>query len=76
MVVKGRITVQRHPPKPKLTDAERYKRFLDAAKEVGASDDPKDFDKAFMRIVGRQKAGPAPDRPTADKDHQGSDGQS
>jgi hypothetical protein len=38
-------------PKPKLTDAERYKRFLDAAKEVGASDDLKDFDRAFERIV-------------------------
>jgi hypothetical protein len=36
---------------PKLTDAERYKRFLDAAKEVGASDDSKDFDKAFRRVV-------------------------
>jgi hypothetical protein len=33
--------------KHKLTDAERYKRFLDAAKEVGASDDPEDFDRAF-----------------------------
>jgi hypothetical protein len=37
--------------KPKLTDAERYKRFLDAAKEVGASDDPKDFERAFDKIV-------------------------
>jgi hypothetical protein len=45
---------KRKPPKekkPKLTDAERYKRFLDAAKEVGASDDPKDFDRAFEQIV-------------------------
>lgn len=37
--------------KPKLTDAERYKRFLDAAKEAGASDDHKDFDKAFEKVV-------------------------
>jgi hypothetical protein len=51
-----------HPPKPKLTDAERYKRFLDAAKEVGASDDPKDFDRAFATVV-RPKLSPikAPD---------------
>ncbi len=45
---------KRDPPKerkPKLTDAERYKRFLDAAKEVGASDDPKDFDRAFKTVV-------------------------
>jgi hypothetical protein len=39
------------PKKPKLTDAERYKRFREAAKEVGASDDPKDFDRALERIV-------------------------
>lgn len=39
------------PAKPKLTDAERYKRFLDAAKEVGASDAPEDFDRAFAKVV-------------------------
>jgi hypothetical protein len=45
------------PPKskPKLTDAERYKRFLDVAKEVGASDDPKEFDKAFKLVVAPPK---------------------
>jgi hypothetical protein len=37
--------------KPKLTDAERYERFLDAAKAVGASDDPADFDRAFSKVV-------------------------
>jgi hypothetical protein len=37
--------------KPKLTDAERFKRFVDTAREVGASDDPKDFDKAFDKVV-------------------------
>ncbi len=37
------------PKKPKLTDAERYKRFPDAANEVGASDDPKAFEAAFER---------------------------
>lgn len=41
-------------PKPKLTDAERHKRFLETAREVGASDNPKDFDKAFMRVVSRE----------------------
>ena len=34
---------------PKLTDAERHKRFVAMAKEVGASDDPKDFEKAFAQ---------------------------
>jgi hypothetical protein len=37
--------------KPKLTDAERFKRFHDMAREVEASDDPKDFDKAFDKVV-------------------------
>lgn len=45
------VTRMNKEPKPKLTDAERYRRFLDAAKEVGASDDPKDFDRAFRRVV-------------------------
>jgi hypothetical protein len=35
----------------KLTDAERHKRFLETAKEVGASDSPKDFDKAFKSVA-------------------------
>jgi hypothetical protein len=37
--------------KSKLTDAERHKRFVAMAHEVGASDDPKDFDKAFGKVV-------------------------
>jgi hypothetical protein len=43
-------------PKPKLTDAERHKRFVAMAKEVEASDDPKDFEKAFERVAGRRAA--------------------
>lgn len=39
------------PRKPKLTDAERHKRFVEMAKEVGASDDPKDFEVAFGKVV-------------------------
>ena len=41
---------------PKLTDPERYKRFIDAAKEVGASDDPKDFERVFDGIVRVNRA--------------------
>lgn len=37
--------------KPKLTDAERHKRFVEMAREVKASDDPKDFDKAFKKVA-------------------------
>jgi hypothetical protein len=38
-------------PKPKLTDEERHKRFVDMAREVEASEDPKDFDQAFEKVV-------------------------
>lgn len=44
--------------KPKLTDAERHKRFIEMAREVGASDDPKDFEKAFKKVAGRKEAKP------------------
>ena len=37
--------------KPKLTDAERHKRFVDMAREVDASESPEDFDKAFKRVT-------------------------
>lgn len=44
--------------RPKLTDAERHKRFLDMAREVEASDDPKDFEKAFKKVTGRKESKP------------------
>lgn len=37
--------------KPKLTDAERHRRFVEMAREVGASDDPKAFETAFKKVV-------------------------
>ena len=37
--------------KPKLTDADRHKRFVDMGRQVGASDDPKAFDKAFKKVA-------------------------
>lgn len=42
---------RKSPQKPKLTDAERHKRFLGTAREVGASDDPTDFEKAFKKVA-------------------------
>jgi hypothetical protein len=42
-------------PKPKLTDTERHKRFVDMAREVEASNDPKDFEKAFKKVIRRPK---------------------
>ena len=43
--------------KPRLTDAERHKRFVDMAKEVEASEDPKDFETAFDKVA-RTKISP------------------
>jgi len=37
--------------KPKLTDAERHKRFVGMAREVETSEDPRDFEKAFRKVV-------------------------
>ena len=37
--------------KEKLTDAERFKRFVDMAREVEASPDMKDFEKAFKKVA-------------------------
>jgi hypothetical protein len=42
-----------------LTDSERHKRFVEMARQVGASEDPKAFDAAFKRVT---KAKPKPKR--------------
>ena len=52
----------KRPPKPKPTDAERHARFVEAAREVEASEEPKDLDAAFERLVG--KAVPPKARPS------------
>ena len=44
----------REKPKPKLTDAERHKRFVDMAHEVEASEDPKDFEKALKSVTAKR----------------------
>lgn len=44
--------------KLKLTDADRHKRFVEMAREVGASDDPKDFENAFKRVSKRGSKSP------------------
>lgn len=44
---------KRSARKSKLTDAERHARFKEMAREVGASDSPKDFDRAFKKIAPR-----------------------
>jgi hypothetical protein len=53
---------ERAAPKrdPKLTDEERHKRFVQMAKEVEASNEPKDFDLAFERVVKPSDSLPRP----------------
>jgi hypothetical protein len=48
---------------PKLTDTERHKRFVGMAKEVEASDDPKDFDKAFEIVTSKKTKAAKPKKP-------------
>lgn len=36
---------------PGHADADEYQRFLEVAREVEASDEPEDFDKAFERVT-------------------------
>jgi len=42
--------------KPKITDAERHKRFVAMAQEVGASEKSADFDRAFKSVAKKGKA--------------------
>jgi hypothetical protein len=46
------------PTKPRLTDAERHARFLEAAKRAQASDDPADFERAFKAVTKNPPARP------------------
>ncbi len=36
---------------PQPDDPEQFKRFQDAAKELGCDEDPKGFDVAFSKLV-------------------------
>jgi hypothetical protein len=44
-------------PQPKLTDAERHARFVEMARDVDASEDAKDFDKAFEKVTATSQSG-------------------
>jgi hypothetical protein len=54
-------------PKPKLTDAERHKRFVDMAHEVGADESSESFDQAFDKVVSPKpkEDHPRPSEPPA-----------
>jgi len=43
--------------KPKLTDAQRHKRFVAMARELDARDDPKALDRVFKKVVLPAKRG-------------------
>jgi hypothetical protein len=55
---KSESSTSRDERKPKLTDAERHKRFVAMAHEVEASNDPKDFDRAFKKVVPGKRGEP------------------
>jgi hypothetical protein len=39
--------------KPGMTDEERHQRFVEAAHDVEASEEPGAFDEAFKRVTSR-----------------------
>jgi hypothetical protein len=40
---------------PKLTDAERHARFVETARQVGASEDSAEFERAFKKVATPKK---------------------
>ena len=45
-------------PKPPPDDPEQSKRFIEAARELGADESPEAFEKVFKKVVSQR----APDR--------------
>ena len=43
--------VAKKRPKGKVEDKAQYERFREFAREVGADDDPEEFDRKFRKIV-------------------------
>ncbi len=44
-----------------LTDEERAKRIRETAREIGTSNDPEDFERAFGKIVPKRLAETPPE---------------
>ena len=44
--------------RPKLTDAERHKRFVEMAREVEAEGSKEDFDRAFKAVAKEKLKAP------------------
>jgi hypothetical protein len=54
MATKARTTrtpAVKPPPSRKIEDKVQYERFREAARELGADEDPDAFDRAFRKIV-------------------------
>lgn len=49
------MTSKKPRKKKPLTDAERFKRFKEMAKEVEADEDPDAFDRAFSEVTSPPK---------------------
>lgn len=49
MAARKKPVAHKAAPKPKT----QKERFIEAARKAEASDDPKDFDRAFGRVVSR-----------------------
>jgi hypothetical protein len=46
-------------PKPKWDDPKESERFLETAKAVEASEDPKDFERALGTVTARPRSKPS-----------------
>jgi hypothetical protein len=51
---------QKKTKPPGHADPDEYARFLEAAKQAEASDDPKDFDRAFEKVTVKASSSRAP----------------
>jgi hypothetical protein len=49
-------------PRP-LDEKPQRERFIEGARELGASEDPEDFERVFQKIMGIPTKPPAPDKP-------------
>ena len=47
---------QKPKPSAKPDDPSEYERFLEVAKEVEASDDPKEAERAFKKVIPQKRA--------------------
>lgn len=50
---------KRKPPKPQAASKSQHSRFVEAAREVGADETGKEFERAFRKIVPPKLPGKA-----------------